>query len=367
VSRLQRLRERLAAAGLRGAVIRRPADVCYLTGYYAVAPPRPTFAVVGPERAVLVAPGSAEAGSDVSVVGYDLPGLTIDRVVDVEEESAGALATAIEGAGLGGVRFGLDPQTSLRHADVARGLGTTVPLTDEVEVLRRVKDDAELSLIRAAVACNDVGFAAARGAIHAGASELDVQAAVVAAMQRAAGVPIDVTGATNDLLSGPRTVGFGGATDRRLEAGDLVVIDLNPVIRAYKGDTTRTFVVGPASPGQRRMHAVVLNALAAAERAARPGVTGREVYAAFADTVVEAGYGAGLRGHGGHAIGLEHFERPYIIPGDDVRLEEGMVISLEPGIYVPGVGGMRVEDNYLVTASGLELLSQAPRDLLRCP
>jgi Xaa-Pro aminopeptidase len=370
--RVARLHRALAAAGIDGAAIRRPANVAYLTGYPA-PPSNPAFAIVGHGGAVLVAPGSADAirplvTPGVQVVGYDVPGLTVDRVVDGARESAVALEAALDLAGLGGRRIGIEEtQISRLHADVVARLGTAVALSDEVEALRRIKEPGEIALIRAAAACNDLGFQAARGAIAPGATELAVQDAIVAAMQRAAGAPIDVLDDTSDLLSGPRTLGFGHASPREMEAGDLVVIDLNPFVRQYKGDTTRTFCVGPPSAEQRRMHDAVIRALEAMERVARPGVPGRDVYAAFVDRVVAAGYGRGLRGHGGHAIGLEHFERPYVIAGDEMRLEEGMTISFEPGIYVPEVGGVRVEENYLVTAGGLERLSRFPRELLACP
>src|SRR5439155_9378325 len=179
-------------------------------------------------------------------------------------------------------------------------------------------DAEELALFRAAVACNDVGFEAARRAIAPGATEFQIESAIVAAMEKAAGVPIDILDDTNGIISGPRTAGVVGlATDRTLQRGDLVIVDLNPYINQYKGDTTRTYSVGEPSAEHRRMYDAVRRSPGPMESVARPGARGRDVYAAFAETISEAGYGAGLRGHGGHAIGLEHLERPYIIAGDD--------------------------------------------------
>jgi Xaa-Pro dipeptidase len=99
---------------------------------------------------------------------------------------------------------------------------------------------------------------------------------------------------------------------------------------------------------------------------ARPGVPGRAVDAALRQTLVDAGYGAMLMSHFGHSLGLQHLERPYIIPAEEMPLEEGMVIALEPAIYPQGAQGMRLEDNYLVTAHGLDLLSTFPRELIVC-
>jgi Xaa-Pro aminopeptidase len=370
--RIARLRGLLAERGIEGAVLRRPANVYYLTGH-SPGPIRPGFAVVGPERTVLVGPGRAEslrAGGrpGVEAIGYRVPGATVDAVADVDILGGEALAAALEQAGLRGRRVGVEEaQISAMHHAIVGQLATPVALAGEVESLRRIKDADELARFQAAVACNDVGFEAARRAIAPGRTEFEIERAMVAAMEQHTGVPIDVHDDTNGIISGPRTAGqVGLATGRALEPGDLVIVDLNPFVDYYKGDTTRTFAVGQPSAEHGRMYDLVRRALERMERAARPGARGREVYAAFADTAVEAGYGAGLIGHGGHAIGLEHLERPYIIAGEEMALDEGMTITLEPGLYLPGVGGMRLEDNYRVGAGGLEVLSHFTRDLLAC-
>jgi Xaa-Pro aminopeptidase len=379
--RIARLRRRLAERGVDGAVLRRPANVYYLTGH-SPGPSRPGFVVVGPERAMLVAPGQVEGAPagvrpGVDVIGYAVPGATVDFVADVDALSGEALGAAIEQAGLIGRRVGVEEaQISVRHHAVVAGRvggsgrpdgGGVVALADEVESLRRIKDAEELALFRAAVAHNDVGFEAARRAIAPGATEFEIERAIVAAMEQAAGQPIDIHDDTNGIISGPRTAGVVGlATGRALERSDLVIVDLNPYVDYYKGDTTRTFSVGEPAAEHRRMHESVRRSLDRMERAARPGARGRDVYAAFAETIGAAGYAAGLVGHGGHAIGLEHLERPYMIAGEEMRLEEGMTITLEPGLYLPGVGGMRLEDNYVVGSSRLELLSHYPRELIVC-
>jgi Xaa-Pro aminopeptidase len=370
-ARLERLRQLLHEDGVDGAVIRRPANVAYLTGFPAT-PGHPRLAVVGPKAAALVAPGSAEAaraqtGPGVAVVGYAVPGATVDRVADVELLSGEALEQAIETAGLPGRRIGVEEtQLSAYHAAVVARWGTVSAIGPRVEALRRIKDADELLLIRAAVAANDAGFEAAGQAIGPGTSEFRVQAAVVRAIEEAVDAPVHLLDDTNCLISGPRTAGaVGPPTSRRLETGDLMIVDINPFVRGYKADTTRTFSVGPPSAEHRRMYEVLARALEAAERVARPGVPANAVYAALADTITGAGYGAGLRGHGGHAIGLEHLERPYVIAGETMPLAEGMVLTLEPGIYLPDLG-LRLEDNYLVTAGGLELLSHFSRELVAC-
>lgn len=365
-SRLARYRAALADAGLDGAVIGRPENVFYLTGLSA-GPDRPRFAVVGPRRAALVAPGGGDPSPELARFDYGTPGGIVDRIVDVEAESAQALAAAFQHAELRGCRVGVEAgAVSSLHAASLAG-ATLLPLHDEVEALRRRLDPGERALIRDAVRCDEAGFVAAQHTIRAGTSELEVFLTVSGAIQTAAGQALSLNDSNHAFLSGPRTALVAGPpADRRLRAGDLMIIDVNPVIRHYKGDLTRTFCAGTPSPAQRTMHEALVRSLDRAIEVVRPGDRGRDVDAAMREVLVAAGYGAGLITHLGHGLGLQHPERPYIIPAEEMRIEEGMVLALEPGIYGLDGIGMRIEDNYLVTAAGLEPLSHFPRELIIC-
>jgi Xaa-Pro aminopeptidase len=367
-SRLERFRAALDAAGLGGAVIGRPENVFYLTGVRADLG-RPTFAVVCPARAAVVAPaGAATTAADVTRFAYGVPGGILDRVVAIDHESASALEAAFAHAELHGARVGIEPGaiSSLHAAPLARQ-ATLLPLADELEALRRRPDPGELALIREAIRCNEAGFAAAREVIREGVREFEVYLSVSRAIQEAAGVALSLSDGNHAFLSGPRTaLAAGPATDRRLRAGDLMIIDVNPVIRQYKGDLTRTFCVGEPNAAQRAMHEALVQTLDRAIALARPGIRAGDLDTAMRKPLADAGYGAGLTTHFGHGLGLQHLERPFIIPAEEMPLEEGMVLALEPGIYTPDGMGMRVEDNYLLTATGLEPLSQFPRELIVC-
>lgn len=364
-SRLARFRAALAAADLDGAVISRPENVFYLSGVSA-GPGRPSFAVVGPRRSAVVAPGGV-AAPDFARYDYGVPGLILDQIVDVDQESARALTAAFEHAELRGARVGIEAGaiSSLHAASLAGA--TLSPLHDEVEALRRHLDADELALIREAIRCDELGFAAAQRAIREGVSEFEVYLAVSRAIQEAAGVGLSLNDSNHAFLSGPRTETIAGApTDRRLRAGDLMIIDVNPLIRHYKGDLTRTFCVGAPTAAQRAMHDALVRALDRAIEVVRPGITGGAVDAAMREVLADAGYGRWVTTHLGHGLGLQHPERPYIIPAEEMPLTEGMVLALEPGIYAPDGMGVRLEDNYLVTTSGLEPLSHFPRELIVC-
>ncbi len=168
------------------------------------------------------------------------------------------------------------------------------------------------------------------------------------------------------LASGPRAaLPHGTASKRVVETGDFVVIDFGAVWEGYHSDITRTFCVGKASRRQRQIYETVLTANLAGLSAIRPGVLCREVDRVARDIIAAAGFGLNF-GHGlGHGVGLEIHESPRLSKtADETRLEPGMVVTVEPGIYLPGWGGVRIEDLVVVTEAGCRILSQTRKELL---
>ena len=194
-------------------------------------------------------------------------------------------------------------------------------------------------------------------AVRPGLTELDVYALIQRAAVEAAGRPAIVYG---DVASGPRCEAEkgGSPTDRRIEAGDLLLLDFSVVLDGYRGDFSNTFVVGGvATAGQRELFDACLAALQAGEARLRAGTPAREVDAAVRRAFADRGLEAFFPHHSGHGIGLGHPEPPYLVAHSDETLQPGDVVTIEPGLYVEGVGGMRFEHNYLVTDDGYEMLS----------
>jgi Xaa-Pro aminopeptidase len=134
--------------------------------------------------------------------------------------------------------------------------------------------------------------------------------------------------------------------------------------RGYWADTCRTFVVGGSpTAAQQEVHSTLKRALEAGVEMLKPGIKASDVYRAVYQVIASHGWGQKFPHHAGHAVGLDAWERPFIIPGCDDKLEEGMVIALEPGVYLEGVGAMRIENNYLVSKEGGQSLSHYPLDL----
>jgi Xaa-Pro aminopeptidase len=222
--------------------------------------------------------------------------------------------------------------------------------------MRRQKDPDEIALLRRCMHATDAGHAWARGNIRSGMTELDVYNGVHAACVKAAGLPVVVYG---DFAVSPGPERRGGhPTDRILAAGDMFILDYSVVIGGYRSDFTNTLVVGgKPSPDQKRLGDACLQAMAAGEKELRAGAACQTVYDAVRGAFERVGLADNFPHHAGHGLGLTHPEAPFIVRHSHETLLAGDVVTLEPGVYVAGVGGIRIEHNYLITAAGYERLS----------
>ncbi|MGC4106628.1 MAG: Xaa-Pro peptidase family protein [Thermomicrobiales bacterium] len=227
--------------------------------------------------------------------------------------------------------------------------------------LRRVKEQGEMALIRQAARIVETGMAAARDTLRPGVTEIEVAAMAELAMRRAGQ---DGRIFETKVESGPRSaMPSTYAGPRVLEAGDLVLIDIGPTFCGYFGDLTRTFAVGEPPAAARNLLALVLEAQAAGIAAVREGITGHEVDEAARIPVRAAGLEGGFRHNTGHSLGLAGDSLPLIAPGNHSPLRAGECITVEPGAYMEGVGGVRIEDEILVTADGCEVITSFPKTL----
>jgi Xaa-Pro aminopeptidase len=361
--RVAALRESLDGNGLEGAVIAWAAHVRYLTGIdldWA-----PVFAVVDRDRVAAVVPEGAgiESTPDVEITTYvsgPLYSPAVSRPAALASLSGVLLTGGVKPDRLGVERAHL----TLSDLETAPELGEATDTGPLLARQRLRKDEAEIAQIRANLRVVEAGFDAARELIRPGATELEVWAGMHAAMLAATGAPFTQDGR---MASGPRTLGVEPhATNRRLEPGDIVYIDLFPVINGYSADLTRAFVVGEPSAAQRARHAVLEAALTAGGSALRPGARASDVDRAVRSVVADALDGYTYPHHTGHGFGLQPQEPPYLIPSDEMPLEPGMIVAVEPGIYLPDTRGMRLEGNYLITEDGCEALSDYPMELFAC-
>ncbi len=222
--------------------------------------------------------------------------------------------------------------------------------------MRRAKDTDELALMRRCMKATDAGHAWARANIKAGMTELDVYAGVSAVCAREAGKAVIVYG-DFAVSPGPERRG-GAATPRVLADGDMFILDYSVVIDGYRSDFTNTLVVGgKPNADQRRLYDLCMAAMAAGEKELKAGAACQTVYDAVNGVFVAAGTEKSFGHHAGHGLGLTHPEAPFFVRHSEETLVAGDVVTLEPGQYVAGVGGIRIEHNYLITEGGYERLS----------
>jgi Xaa-Pro aminopeptidase len=348
-ARRDRLRARLASAGLDALLVTHLANVFYLTGFTGSAGrllvtadgARDVFATDGRYRAQ----AASEAGDLPCVVtrGDDwLPGALGDRT------ALGLESSTVSWDGARNVAALLD------RVDVR-------PAPGHVEALRVVKDATEIATLARACALGDEAFADLLTWIGPGSSER----AVARRLERTL---VDL-GADERAFPSIVAAGENGArphhrpTERLLAPGDLVKLDFGARVDGYHSDMTRMVALGEVGGDLVEVFAVVRSAQQAGLDAVRAGASGGHVDAACRSVIVEAGYGDGFVHGTGHGVGLEIHEDPRIAAGAAVTLAEGAVVTVEPGVYLPGRGGVRIEDTVVVTEHGRTVLTTTPKDL----
>jgi Xaa-Pro dipeptidase len=227
--------------------------------------------------------------------------------------------------------------------------------------LRLIKDPDEIASMRRAIKITEQALDDVLDVIRAGLTERQVANELLIALLRRGAESI----AFEPLIqSGPNAaLPHLTSTERVLQPGEVLLLDFGITIDGYTSDITRTFVVGAASDEIKKVYELVKQANAAGRAAARPGATGQDVDRAARKVIAEAGYGQYFTHRTGHGLGLEGHEPPYLVEGNNVPLEVGNTFTVEPGIYVPGLGGVRIEDDVLITKQGAESLTTYNREM----
>jgi Xaa-Pro aminopeptidase len=352
--RLASLREALGRADLDGLVVTSLANIRYLTGFS------------GSSALVLVTPLDVVLFTDfryATQVGHEVEA---HARVRIEPSSlwAGLWPWL---TGLAGVeRIGFE-SAQLRHRDFARLLEQGArwqwrPTVDLVEHLREVKDAGEIAAIERAVGIAERALQRTLELVVPGFTETAVAGILERHLREegAEGYPFDTI-----VAAGPRSaLPHARAANRVLERGDFVLFDFGAIADGYCSDITRTVVLGPASAAQREVHAIVLEANQRASGAIRAGMQGMAADALAREYIDGRGHGEAFGHSLGHGIGLEVHEGPRLARTIETSLAAGMVVTIEPGIYLPGWGGVRIEDDVVITDSGARVLTGFTRDLL---
>ncbi len=236
------------------------------------------------------------------------------------------------------------------------------PSSNLIRELRKTKTPQEIQLIRKACKLANIGMKTASEIVQAGVREKEVVAEVEYAMRKAGS---DGTAFETIVASGATSAfPHGGNLEKTIQEGDFVVVDLGATAKFYRSDITRTFIAGKPSEKQRKIYLAVQQAQQKAFESIKPGVLASEVDMTARNVIEEAGFEEFFVHNLGHGVGLEVHEAPILSPDSKDVLEAGNVVTDEPGIYVPGLGGVRIEDTVLVTRDGAEKLTVAPYMML---
>jgi Xaa-Pro aminopeptidase len=352
--RRDNLRQTLIEEGLDGLLITQPLNVTYLTGFTGES----SFLVLGRGQAVLVS--DPRFTEQIQEECPDLEAAIRPPVQTIHQMTAEVIARL----GLHSVGFESNHLT-VGEMELLGDLCKTVSWkkgSDRVEKLRAIKDESEVAAIREAIDIAERAFTAFRALLSAEESEKSLTDAMEGYVRRCGG---RCTSFPTIVAAGARAaLPHAPPTDQRVGDAPMLLVDWGASEALYKSDLTRVLVPRKNAPLVQEVYDIVLRAQETAIRQVRPGVRGLDIDTAARTVIAQAGYGERF-GHGlGHGIGLQVHEAPALRPASEVVLQTGMVVTIEPGIYLPGWGGVRIEDDVLVTPDGCEVLTRAvPKEL----
>lgn len=360
--RLQRLSEQIAAHGLDGLALVPGPNMFYVSGIRSHVSERPIvlFVPADDEPAVIIPSLEAMKARDA--------GIPAERIFDWDDTEGyhGAFQRACAHLELADYLLGVEalhmrvlemqllqryaPGLQIAHAEPA------------LSALRSVKDDDEIAAMERAIAVAEKALQRILPRVRPGLTERQV-AAMLTQELLASGAESIAFGPI--VAGGPNSASPHAATSNRaLRPGDLLVVDWGVYVDDYPSDITRTFAVGPVDDELRHIYDVVLAANEAARRAVRPGLTGQQIDRVARDVIEDAGYGEYFIHRTGHGLGLEIHEPPDMSPVNTRPIAPGNVFTIEPGIYLPGRGGVRIEDNVVATEDGGRTLTTFPREFV---
>jgi Xaa-Pro aminopeptidase len=358
--RLDTLRELLAQKQLGAMLVSQPESRYYLSGYHGTdLPPRDSagYLLITLRTAQLLTDMRTRQQAEQEASSYE--------VVQYGPGMRGTSLIAQLAAQHGIRRLGFEA-THLPYqifTDLRAALDPTIELVPESEVvddLRIVKDESEIRALRGTIDILDDAFAHLARFVEPGCTEQRLAWELEAYLRThgAEGVSFDPITVGGPQAAIPHAV----PSARPIQESEPIVIDIGALLDNYCSDMTRTVCIGPVPERLQEIYGIVLDAQLTAERAIRPGMTGKEADEIARDVIARAGYGDNF-GHGlGHGIGLEVHEPPWLSPSrGEIALRPGMVFSVEPGIYLPGWGGVRIEDLVLLDEAGCEILSRSPK------
>ncbi len=358
--RQARLLRQMERAKVELAILGNPKTIYYFTGALLDPTQAQAFAIAASGHSLLVTnsePRECVAHRIETYTAYSLDRLFSRASVNAEVAAA-VSRFAAHVPGPAAVEF---ESVSSGVLDALQGRAV-VNLTPDLMEMRRRKDPDEIEAMRATTELTEAGYAAIKARLEPGMTENEAHVIMYEAMVRHAGTSVDLRG---DFACGTRAITGGAPTDRKVQSGDLYILDIFPMFEGYMCDLCRTFAAGPPTQLQQDAWAHIMEAHELAQRLIRPGASCRAIYEEIRTQLdrFEPAKGSFYH-HAGHGLGMDAWEFPWLIPGSDQVIQEGDVIACEPGLYSEALaGGIRLEHNYLVGKDSVTTLDTFPMDL----
>lgn len=351
IKRMDKLRALMQKEAIDGYLVTSPANLRYLTNFTGTA----GLAVITLDKAFFLTDfryteQASEQVQAMTIIQHQ--GDVVSEIVKLVE-SEGISALGFEDAFLTYSEYSVFEEVIDAELAPASGL---------IESLREQKDDGEIAIIEKACAIADEGFDHVLKMIRPGMTEIEVANQLDFYMRS-----LGATGTSFDTIvaSGLRSaLPHGVASEKMIEQGDLITLDFGCVYQGYVSDITRTFAIGDPGQQLKDIYQIVLAAQQKVLEVAQAGVTGAQLDAVARDVITDAGYGEAFGHSTGHGIGMEIHEGPNISRSNDAPLKVGNVVTDEPGIYLAGLGGVRIEDDLVILAEGNRVLTQSPKELI---
>jgi len=352
MEKLEKLRALLEERHIDGLLVTNGCNRRYITGFTGTA----GVALVSRQGAVFITDFRYVEQASKQVEGFEI----VQHSGPIVEE----IAKQVKRLGIGKLGFEQEDVTYAAYKAYEEAISSAelVPTSQVVEKLRLIKSEAEIKILKEAAEIADAAFAHILSFIRPGVKEIEVANELEFFMRKqgASSSSFDTI-----VASGYRSaLPHGVASEKTIERGELVTLDFGAYYKGYCSDLTRTVAVGEISAELKTIYDIVLEAQQRGMSGLKAGMTGKEADALTRDYIRKKGYGDYFGHSTGHGIGLEIHEGPALSFRSDMVLEPGMVVTVEPGIYIPELGGVRIEDDVVITADGNEALTHSPKELI---
>ncbi|MDQ0269406.1 M24 family metallopeptidase [Cytobacillus purgationiresistens] len=351
MTKIQKLRSNFAKLGIDGFLITSPYNRRYMSGFTGSS----GVVLISEEKALFITDFRYTEQAAKQCEGYEI----VKHTGSIPDE----VGKVVKQLGIKKLAFEQDHVTFSAHQTFNNAIAAElVPVSGVIENLRLIKDESEIKILKEAARIADAAYTHILDFIQPGKTEIEVANELEFFMRKAG-----ATSSSFDMIvaSGHRgALPHGVASEKVIEKGELVTLDFGAYYDGYVSDITRTLAVGKPNPKMKEIYDIVLEAQLRGMKGIKPGITGKEADALTRDYITEKGYGEHFGHSTGHGIGLEVHEGPGLSSKSDIVLEPGMVVTCEPGIYVPGLGGVRIEDDTIITKDHNESLNDSTKELI---